>query len=156
MKNKIITILSVLAWASIGGFLIFYPSRPAVQKTPATPETNQRTNNSQKWETKTDNQANVTVIITPSNLSAEAREWKFDIMIDTHSVELDQDMTKVAMLVDDSDKEYKPLRWEGAPAGGHHREGLLVFNRVTPTPKFVELKISDIGGMVRSFVWQLK
>lgn len=75
--------------------------------------------------------------------------------MDTHSVELDQDVAKIAALVDDSGKEYKPLRWEGTPVGGHHREGSLVFNRITPTPKFVELKISGIGGVARSFIWQL-
>lgn len=153
MKNKIMTILSVLAF--VGGFLIFYQSRPAVEKTPATPETSQQTDNSQKWETKTDEQANVTVVVTPLNLSSQSAEWKFDIGMNTHSVELDQDMTKSAVLIDDQGKEYKPTNWEG-PVGGHHREGVLTFSRVTPIPKSVELKISDIGGVVRTFSWQLK
>lgn len=153
MKNKIITILSVLAF--IGGFLIFYQSRPAVQKTPATSETNQQASNSQKWETKTDEQANVTVVVTPLDLSPQSAQWKFDIGMNTHSVELDQDMTKSVVLVDDQGKEYKPTGWEG-PAGGHHREGVLTFNAITPAPKSVELRISDIGGVVRTFYWQFK
>jgi hypothetical protein len=72
--------------------------------------------------------------------------------MNTHSVELDQDMTKIAILVDDQGKEYKPISWEG-PVGGHHREGMLIFNQITPNPKSVELKISSIGGVVRSFTW---
>ena len=75
--------------------------------------------------------------------------------MDTHSVELDQDMTKITVLVDDQGKEYKPLGWEGT-VGGHHREGMLIFNQITPTPKSVKLKISGIGDVVRSFVWQLE
>src|SRR3989338_7470026 len=50
-------------------------------------------------------------------------------------------------------KEYKPIAWEG-PVGGHHREDMLIFNQITPNPKSVELKISNIGDVVRSFVWQ--
>ena len=76
--------------------------------------------------------------------------------MDTHSVELDQDMIKIAIIVDDQGKEYKPIRWEGAEAGGHHREGVLIFSQITPTPKSVELKISSISDVVRSFIWQLK
>lgn len=152
-KPIIIIILSIFAF--IGGFLIFYQSRPAAQKTPATPETNQQTNNPQKWETKTDDQASVTITVTPTQLSEESEEWKFDVIMDTHSVELGEDLTKISMLIDDQGKEYKALTWEG-PTGGHHREGILVFSRVTPTPKSVELRISDIGGVLRSFKWQLK
>ena len=73
----------------------------------------------------------------------------------THSVELDQDMIKVTVLVDDSGKEYKPIAWEG-PTGGHHREGVVIFNKVTPTQKSITLKISSIGDVNRSFNWQLK
>lgn len=150
-----ITILSIAAF--IEGFLIFYQSRPVAQKTPSTPETSQQTNNSQKWETKTDEQANVTVVVAPLNFSPQSAQWKFDIGMNTHSVELDQDITKSVVLIDDQGKEYKPINWEG-PAGGHHREGALTFNQITPTPKSasVELKISGIGDVVRSFVWQLE
>lgn len=137
--NKTIIIL-ILAF--ISGFLVFYNPKSVSNPT--------------QWETRTDNQAGIAVTVTPIELSAKSGEWKFDIVMDTHSVELDQDMAKVAALVDDRGKEYKPLRWEGAPAGGHHREGLLVFNQIAPTPKFVELKVSGIGGVARNFVWQLK
>ena len=153
MKKPLITILSILAF--IGGFLIFYQSRSVVQKTPATSETSQQTSNPQKWETKTDEQANVTVVVTPLDLSAQSTGWKFDIGMSTHSVELDQDPVQMATLIDDKGNVYKPISWEGAGPGGHHREGVLRFNRITPIPKSVELKISNIGGVIRSFVWQL-
>ena len=150
MKKTVITILSLAAF--IGGFLIFYQSRPVGQGTPVTNQTGRQTNSSQKWETKTDDQASITVVVTPLDLSPNSTEWKFDIGMNTHSVELDQDMTTSVVLVDDQGKEYKPLTWEG-PAGGHHREGVLTFNRITPTPKSVKLTISGIGGVVRNFTW---
>ncbi len=140
MKIIIIT-LSIIAF--IGGFLIFYQNRPAEQKTLST-----------NWKSKTDNQLAVTITVTPIDIFSQSKEWKFDVVMDTHSVELDQDLTKVAVLIDDQGKEYKPLNWEG-PVGGHHREGVLIFSQITPIPKFVELKISDIGDVVRNFDWQL-
>ena len=147
--NKAITIF-VLVLAFIGGFLIFYNPKPASSPTENNSET---LDTIQKWESKIDEQASVTVTVTPSDLSLESKEWKFDVVLNTHSVELDQDMTNVAVLMDD-DKEYKPLRWEGAPAGGHHREGVLVFSPITPAPKSIELKITGIADTVRTFNWQ--
>src|SRR3989344_8207146 len=146
MKKSVITILSLIAF--MGGFLIFYNL-----KTVSSPTQNSSDvlDTPQKLESKIDDQASVTVTITPSDLGMESKEWKFDVVMSTHSVELDQDMTKVAILTDDSGKEYSPARWEGAPAGGHHREGMLVFSPITPTPKSVELKITGIADTVRTF-----
>lgn len=151
--NKNILTISTLAIAFIGGFLIFYNLKTV--STPPTQNNSVVSNTVQKWESKVDDQASVTVTITPTLISEESKEWKFDVVMDTHSVELDQDMTKVAVLIDEQGKEYKALNWEG-PAGGHHREGILTFIKITPFPKSVELKISDIGGVVRIFNWQLK
>lgn len=154
MNNKTLTILT-LALAFLGGFLFFYRGGLTKQTAPVANQTNQQTITKQNWETKTEEQANVTVVVTPLDLSPNSKEWKFDVGMNTHSVELDQDMIKIAVLVDDQGKEYKPIRWEGS-VGGHHREGVLIFNQITPTPKSVELKISNIGGVVRSFVWEFK
>lgn len=142
-----------MALAFIGGFLIFYNL-----KTVSTPPTQNKSDVSstvQKWESKVDDQASVTVTATPSDLGIESKEWKFNIVISTHSVELDQDMSSVAVLVDDGGKEYKSLRWEGSQPGGHHREGTLVFNPITPYPQNLKLKIEDIGSVQRLFLWTL-
>ena len=155
MNNKTLTILT-LALAFLGGFLFFYRGGSTKQIAPVANQTNQQTTTKQNWETKTEEQVSVTVVVTPLDLSLDSKEWKFDVGMNTHSVELDQDMIKIAVLVDDQGTEYKPLRWEGAEAGGHHREGVLIFNQITPTPKSVELKIFKIGDVVRSFVWELK
>ena len=141
MKKLIVTILSIVTF--VGGFLIFYQSRPVEQKMPIT-----------DWESKTDNQLAVTITVTPIDISSQLKKWEFEIVMDTHSVELNQDLTKMAVLVDDQGKEDKPLSWEGT-IGGHHREGLLIFNQIIPTPKSVQLKVSGIGDVIRSFDWQL-
>jgi hypothetical protein len=153
MDRKTITILT-LALAFLGGFFFFYSSGSVKQKIPSINQAIQQTDTKQKLEPKIDEQASVTVIITPIDISPQSKEWKFDVVINTHSVELDQDMTKVSILVDDNGKEYKPLRWEGGEAGGHHREGVLIFNEVASNIKSVELKISGIGGVDRNFIWK--
>jgi len=135
--NKII-LISILAIVLMGGFLIFYNPKP------------------ENWESKTDNQAAVSITVTPIDISSQSKEWKFDIVMDTHSVELDQDMTESAVLIDGQDKEYKPIGWEG-PSGGHHREGVLVFDPIEPMPKYIELKIKNIGGVTeRLFKWNIE
>ncbi len=135
--NKII-LISILAIVLMGGFLIFYNPKP------------------ENWESKTDNQAAVSITVTSIDISSQSKEWKFDIVMDTHSVELDQDMTESAVLIDGQDKEYKPIGWEG-PSGGHHREGVLVFDPIEPMPKYIELKIKNIGGVTeRLFKWNIE
>ena len=107
------------------------------------------------WETKTDEQASVTVVVTPIDISPQSAAWKFEVVMDTHSVELDQDLIKITVLVDNQGKEYQPISWEG-PVGGHHREGILFFNPITSNSKSLELRVSGIGGVVRNFSWELK
>lgn len=154
MDSKIISI-AALAAAAIAGFLVFYHGPAAVGKTPIPAETSKQANTRQKWETKTDDRVSVAVVITPLDLSPQSAEWKFDVGMNTHSVELDQDMTKSAVLIDDKGKEYKPVKWEG-PVGGHHREGVLSFKPVIPASQSIQLKLLDIGGVDRNFIWQLR
>ena len=152
MKNTTAVILLIVAF--IGGFLLLYQNRSVEQKTPDTNQENQQTSAKQNWESKTDDQFAVTITVTPLDISPQSKQWKFGIIMDTHLVELDQDMIKIVVLVDDKGKKYKPTTWEG-PVGGHHREGVLVFNAIEPMPKSIKLKISNIGDVIRNFTWQL-
>jgi len=145
-------IIILLLAVFIGGLLVFYDLKSVSN---STQNDSDILNNSQKWESKIDDKASVVVTVIPSDLSMESREWKFDVAMNTHSVELDQDIIQVAMLVEDFGKEYKPLRWEGAPAGGHHREGILIFAPITPYPQHLTLIVNDVGGVQRSFTWTL-
>lgn len=93
----------------------------------------------------------VTVSVTPSFGN---EFWNFTVGLNTHTVEISQDLTLISELIDDSGKVYKPLLWEGDPVGGHHRNGVLKFNALSPKPKSVELKIKEVGGIAkRSFKW---
>lgn len=114
-------------------------------------------NPSQNWETRRDDQPPVSIKVTPVEFGKNASRWKFEIALDTHAGSLDQDMLRVSVLSDDKGKMYKPIVWEGPGPGGHHREGILVFDVIRPTPAYAELKIKEIGGIPeRSFRWNLE
>ena len=105
--------------------------------------------------TQTSCQSGVTVIVTPRNLAAST--WEFDVVFDTHSQELTDDLGKAAVLVSDGRASHSPLKWQGDPPGGHHRQGVLQFKSVSPLPASIELQIKRSGETApRSFRWQLK
>lgn len=98
----------------------------------------------------------VTVAVTPQSLADGAGSWDFKIVLDTHSVDLNDDLTKSAVLVDSGGKRYMPVAWDGAGPGGHHREGVLRFKPISPRPQSVELQIARNGEAApRAFRWQL-
>lgn len=99
----------------------------------------------------------VTVAITPQNLAASAKSWDFKVVLDTHSGDLNDDLVKSSLLLDGVGGRHAPLAWDGAPPGGHHREGVLRFKPVSPQPQSIELQIKRAGETApRSFRWQLK
>ena len=102
-------------------------------------------------------QSGVTVDVTPADLSPGAKSWDFKLVLDTHSQELNDDLTRTAVLLDPSANSYLPVSWEGAGPGAHHREGVLRFKPIVPRPASVELRIQRAGEtMPRSFRWPLQ
>ena len=99
----------------------------------------------------------VTVTATPGNLARDAKTWDFKIVLDTHSQDLGDDLLKSAVLVDGKGLQYKPTAWDGAAPAGHHREGVLRFNPVSPPPQAIELHIRRPGeARTRVFRWELR
>ncbi len=107
--------------------------------------------------TQKSSQNGVTVAVTPRTLSSDAETWDFNIVLDTHSQDLSDDLAKSAVLLDGSGARYEPVAWDGAGPGGHHREGVLRFTRIVPQPQMIELQISRDGESgARVFRWELK
>ena len=99
----------------------------------------------------------VTVTVTPQNLAVGAKTWEFKVVLDTHTQDLSDDLTKSATLLDASGGQYAPVSWAGAAPGGHHREGVLGFMPISPHPPSVELRIKRPSEAVpRSFRWELR
>lgn len=99
-------------------------------------------------ETLTSNENDVEFQVTPLAPN------EFQIAINTHSVDLDFDLTKIATLHDNFGKDYYPLEWEGSEPGGHHRNGILRFPAINAKAKSIKLIIKD--STRREFNWDLK
>jgi hypothetical protein len=107
-------------------------------------------------ETRTNTSQGVTVKVTPKVLTADAPAWEFAVVLDTHSADLSDDLTKTAALIRPSGERITPLAWEGTAAGGHHREGVIRFKPITPAPGTVELQIQRPGETKpRVFQWNV-
>jgi hypothetical protein len=86
----------------------------------------------------------------------------FEVVLDSHSVNLDTyDLSQLAVLRTSAGEEIAPIGWE-APAGGHHRDGVLSFPATTtdgvPIVQSVAgplvLVIRDVAGIAeRTFTW---
>lgn len=102
------------------------------------------------------NKRGVKVTVTLQRNPGEAKTWDFQVILETHTQDLSDDLAKSAVLIADG-KQYMPLGWEGAQPGGHHRKGLLRFKAIVPKPREMELQIRLAGDTApRSFKWLLK
>ncbi len=106
-----------------------------------------------QYSAQTDDQASLTVEVTPENL-APGEKASFKVSLNTHSVELDSDLTKISQLTDNLGNNYLPVSWSGG-SGGHHLSGELVFPALSPSAKSVSLTIQTLGGVDRNFKWDL-
>lgn len=106
--------------------------------------------------TQTSSGGGVTVKVTPKSLAPEGATWQFEVVLDTHSGALGQDMAKSAVLVDAQGREHAATAWTGDPPGGHHRKGVLTFKPLAAGTDEITLQIRDVGVPQRSFRWSLK
>ncbi len=150
MKTKIIVATVTVLWLVLVGWLIFGTDR----KSDLSEEVQQ--DGQTQLGTQINSEGGVEVEVTPIGISESSDLWQFKIVLTTHSVELDQDITKITFLFDDKSNVYRPVSWEGTPPGGHHREGTLSFGSIKPRPLFLKLVIEDIGDTEeREFIWNL-
>jgi hypothetical protein len=111
-------------------------------------------------EAQTDQQGAVTVVVRPLNLAAPGATLDFEVILDTHSVDLSMNLAELATLTDGSGREVQATLWE-APLGGHHVSGTLSFPATTnggdellAGSSQITLIVRDVGVAERRFVWQ--
>ena len=110
--------------------------------------------------TRTDQQGAVTVEATPINLDTSADVLEFEVVMDTHSVDLSMDLATLATLTTDTGITLQATTWD-APRGGHHVEGKLVFPAMKDGKSILEgadkltLTITNVDAPARVFEWQL-
>ncbi len=112
------------------------------------------------WETVVDEQGAVTVAVTPENLSLAAETLAFEVVMDTHSVDLSMDLATLAALTTDNGRSVTATLWDAVP-GGHHVSGVLTFPAVVEgTAVLAEatqltLTVTDVDAPSRTFTWTL-
>lgn len=108
------------------------------------------------YEKSAHNGNGVRVTVKPTALASD-KAVTFDIRLNTHSVELDQDLIAVSELRDDKGRTYRPDQWKGSPPGGHHRKGTLIFPVLKESAKSVTLIIRDVADVPeRVFTWKVE
>jgi hypothetical protein len=106
--------------------------------------------------TRSSSDKGVTVKVTPRLIGSTDKLWEFDVVLDSHSADLSDDLTQSASLTTNDGRTLQPVSWKGAPAGGHHSEGVLAFEVPAPRPDTIELRIVRQGeSAARIFRWQL-
>lgn len=109
----------------------------------------------QPLKPQTSNRSAVTLKVTPTNVKGDV--WEFEMVFDTHSQELKDELLKTAVLVTPDGRQLPPIDWKGDPSGGHHRKGVLRFHAVSPPPDKLELRITRSGeSEPRIFKWNIK
>lgn len=111
-------------------------------------------------QTRTDDQGAVVFAVTPLNLDSPAETLDFEVVMETHSVDLSWDLATLSVLRTDSGREVQATVW---PIGsGHHYSGTLSFLAPPADGKpfldgasVLTLTIRDTDVPERVFVWDL-
>src|SRR3990172_7055684 len=135
MRNIKFLFILLAGLVLVGGFFIWRGSGKAEEVLPSKSEYN--------LETLSNDEGGVVITAAPT-LARDA--WSFEIVLDTHSVELDADLQARAFLVAEDGREYQAVSWEGDPPGGHHRKGILKFKALSLKPTILMLKIRNVGA----------
>lgn len=146
-------ILIGIALAALAAIVYFVAASNEVQEESAL----QNEEGRGAWETKTNDEAEVSVTVTPRSLEVGEEQWEFDIELNTHTKDLSSDLMTAVTLHDPAGNTYAPLAWEGSGPGGHHRSGVLTFPAIAPLPSELELRVRGVGDVAeRSFRWDLQ
>jgi hypothetical protein len=109
------------------------------------------------FQSRTDDSSGVRVLVTPRALTAGAMTWDFDVVLDTHTRPLDEDLVAATALLNEKGQSTRPVSWQGDPPGGHHRKGILKFAAPAGNPTTFELQMKGVGGAnLRTFRWEPK
>lgn len=100
------------------------------------------------------------MVVTPVNLVDPGETLDFDVVLDTHSVDLSMDLAPLTTLTTDNGRLVPPSQWD-APSGGHHLSGKLIFpatvdgQPVLEGAKKLTLTIKNLDAPERIFSWDL-
>jgi len=116
---------------------------------------------SEAYETRTDTQGSVTFEVNPIGLSVAAETLEFEVVMNTHSVDLAWDLAAQSVLRTETGLEVQALSW---PLGsGHHYSGTLTFpgrsadgTVLLDGARVLTLIIHDTDVPERAFTWEVQ
>lgn len=117
--------------------------------------------NAGEGQTRIDEQGAVVVEVTPLNLDAPGGTLEFDVIMNTHSVDLSMDLAALSTLTTDTGLTIPATLWDATP-GGHHVSGKLIFSSAQDGKPILEgagtltLTIGDVDAPARVFTWEVK
>lgn len=137
------------------------PASPARTPPPEATLASPPTRGPEPYETRTDSQGSVTFEVTPIVLSVGAETLDFEVVMDTHSVDLTWDLATQSVLRTESGLQVQALSWP--PGSGHHYSGTLSFPGRSPDGaallegvRSLTLIIRDTDVPQRVFAWDLQ
>ncbi len=132
---------------------------PGVASAKSQPTSSQSGSNSDEL-IRTDDQGAVAFSVQPTNLGSADDNLKFEVSMNTHSVDLSMDLASLATLTTDKGVSVSGLSWNG-PSGGHHVSGTLSFPASNAGKSILDiatkltLTIKNIDAPERTFTWDL-
>ena len=108
---------------------------------------------------RSDEQGEVSVVITPLNLNQAWESIDFQVEMNTHSVDLNMDLAELVTLTTDAGNTIQAISWD-APGGGHHISGMLSFPANVDNIPLLEgvnkitLSLVNVDAEVRNFSWE--
>jgi hypothetical protein len=137
------------------------PASPTRTPPPTAPPVSSQAKEPESYETRTDSQGSVTFEVTPIGLSVAAKTLEFEVVMNTHSVDLAWDLAAQSVLRTESGVEVQALSW---PLGsGHHYSGTLSFPDRSPDgaalldgARVLTLIIRDTDVPERVFTWDVQ
>ena len=112
-------------------------------------------------DTRIDQQGGIVIEITPLNLNTSTDTLEFDVVMNTHSIDLSTDLVTLSTLSTDTGVTVQAILWD-APRGGHHVSGKLRFPVIKDGTSILvdagklTLTIVNLDAPSRAFEWELK
>jgi hypothetical protein len=109
---------------------------------------------------RTDQQGAVALIVRPAYWKAGNETIDFEVLMDTHSIDLNFDLAVLSTLTTDTGLTARAIRWD-SPGGRHHLSGVLAFPAQVEGKDLFDgiskltLTIEDVDAPERVFTWEL-
>jgi hypothetical protein len=110
--------------------------------------------------TRTDEQGAVVVEVTPLTVDQPGQTLDFQVLMNTHLVDLSMDLATLSVLMTDTGVQVEAVSWDGPP-GGHHVSGTLSFPASVAGKDLLEgasqltLTIRSVDAQTRVFTWSI-